>query len=278
MKQYISAILVCTLFLSLAACSGVNEPAGSEELSVMSSAALSESADSPASVQPSHASLPSSASSVSDEEATFDSQKDYSGTLISRFLDVSRLSDKTKQNIADVLCADAFSVSIKADIRLEETISTSLTITASADGINRYFSFDAAGNRNVYLVNSSGAYVLSPSDKTARRLSDGEKTAAGVLSVADNPIVRQLLQSVLPDFGQAPLSFVQNGTELYREQPLDFEEYVLGRTSVKLYYDGNTPKYILLQKDSAKAELEFLSLRPDADPIFFSVPEDYTVG
>ena len=221
-----------------------------------------------------------SGSEQTAEEATFDYQKDYSDSIIRRYMDVSRFSDKTKKYVIDPLCSDACSVKLTAKASIAPGLNTKISVTYAKDGDQRYIYTDLMPD-STYLKNSSGVYTLNFTDHTAKLTSSdstSQESAVSPSSFIDNSAVNTLSAKLLPDFGQSPLTYVQSGAETYQQIPCTFAEYAVGKTSIKLYYEGNTLRFIRLQKDDLSAEVTFEYLKDSAEESFFTIPEGYTVS
>lgn len=270
-KTIFAALLLLTLLLTTA-CGQKNSTADTQSQSTSAVSGDISLSTSDTDSQPS-AETPSAAPAV--EEATFNSTKDYTDTIVQRYVDVSKLTDKTKAQVVDILNGSTFYMDISGSVQLAKGLSSHFDGVMAKDGDNRYFRTVIAGQTTAILQNDSGTYSLDETAKTAHAVSADE--ASGTSAFYSNQGAMQMFSKVMSTFGQDPLTYVQNGTEAFEGTSCLFEEYAVGEAVIKLYYDGNTPKAITLTKGDFAVTVTVKALMPQADLALFQIPDGYTV-
>ena len=283
MKKSIFAALLGLTLLIATACGQKNDRTDTHASAADSTAAQTVNAENNSSAMssaaPSDNSISVSLPAV--EEATFLSTKDYTYTLVQRYIDVHKLSDKTKQYVVDILNGDTVTIATSGTIQIAPGISTQFSGVMAANGDKRYLKTNIAGRNTVMLRNESGTYTLNEEQSVA------QKTDVSADNISDNtqkgsPFYQnqgavQLFTSVMAGFGQDPLTYVQSGAEVFEGKPLTFEEYAVGSIAIKLYYDGNTLQYVTFDKGTLSSVITIHTLTDTADPALFQIPDGYTV-
>ena len=261
------------VLLTVSACSGKENTAKSPD-NTGASSQTEQSSDAVSSE-----SSPSSDSNVSlpaVEEAAFNSDKDYSGTITSKFLDVSKLSDKTKSCVVDVLNGDKLTVNAEGKISIAKGITMDFTAAICKDGTNSSFNMNIAGQGINIIRNDKGTYLLDDENKTAT-LTKNDASDTNESAFYSNPAANKVVSFIAGIFGSDPITYVKSGAEVFEGEAMSYEEYAVGKTSIKLYYNGSTIKYPVIDKDGAVSSVKVNTLTASADPKSFTVPEEYTV-
>ena len=273
MKKIICTLLAAMVLLTVSACSGKENTAKSPD-NTGASSQTEQSSDAVSSE-----SSPSSDSNVSlpaVEEAAFNSDKDYSGTITSKFLDVSKLSDKTKSCVVDVLNGDKLTVNAEGKISIAKGITMDFTAAICKDGTNSSFNMNIAGQGINIIRNDKGTYLLDDENKTAT-LTKNDASDTNESAFYSNPAANKVVSFIAGIFGSDPITYVKSGAEVFEGEAMSYEEYAVGKTSIKLYYNGSTIKYPVIDKDGAVSSVKVNTLTASADPKSFTVPEEYTV-
>ncbi len=273
MKKIICTLLAAMVLLTVSACSGKENTAKSPD-NTGASSQTEQSSDAVSSE-----SSPSSDSNVSlpaVEEAAFNSDKDYSGTITSKFLDVSKLSDKTKSCVVDVLNGDKLTVNAEGKISIAKGITMDFTAAICKDGTNSSFNMNIAGQGINIIRNDKGTYLLDDENKTAT-LTKNDASDTNESAFYSNPAANKVVSFIAGIFGSDPITYVKSGAEVFEGEAMSYEEYAVGKTSIKLYYNGSTIKYAVIDKDGAVSSVKVNTLTASADPKSFTVPEEYTV-
>lgn len=277
MKKLFCALLAVLAIMTASACSG-NENKNTSASSVSPASGTEKISD----VQSSTSDIKSETSSSSDvsmpdvEEATFNSTKDYSGTVVAKFLDVSKLSDKTKSCVVDVLTGDSMALDSEGSFSIAKGITMDFSAAVSKDGDKTSFNMNIAGQNFKVIRNESGTYVIDDSAKTATLKNTGD-TDEKESAFYSNPAAGKVVSFISGIFGSDPITYVKSSAEIYEGESLTCEEYAIGKTSIKLYYNGNIIRYATVDKDGAVSVVKINSLTSAPDPESFIIPEGYTV-
>lgn len=281
-KVCVIVLLAATLLLS-AACSQKNNSSdknsSTSPLSGTSSSAsdISGTSSSEASVSEEEKTSSDSSTAPAIEDATFENSKDYSSNPVSKFVDVSKITDKTKADVLDVIGSSALTIKAEGSFTIAQGISVSFSAQISKDGSSSCFNLSLGGRESVVLKNEKGTYSLDTAKKTASLIKSADASESATSAFYSNPASSQVLSYLASTFGQAPLTYVRNGEEEYKGASLSFEEYAVGDNSIKLYYDGHVLKYIVLDKKGVASTITVKELKAEADPSLLTIPSDYTI-
>ncbi|MBQ9461809.1 MAG: hypothetical protein IJU51_07855 [Clostridia bacterium] len=277
MKKTVCTLIAALLLLTASACAGkeskntsansISTASQTEMISDAESSAFSSADENPLSSKTSHPDI---------EEATFNSTKDYSDTVTARFLDVNKFSDKTKSNVIDVLNGDTLTLDSEGKFSIAKGLTMNFTAAVSKDGTNTSFSMDIAGQSIRVIRNESGTYVLDENTKTAK-LSKSQDTNEKESAFYSNPASGKVVSFISGIFGSDPLTYVKTSAEVYEGESLTCEEYAVGKTAIKIYYDGSTIRYATVDKDGAVSSVKINKLTSVPDPESFKLPDGYTV-
>lgn len=277
MKKTVCTLIAALLLLTASACAGkeskntsansISAASQTEMISDAESSALSSADENP---------LSSKTSLPDIEEATFNSTKDYSDNVTARFLDVNKFSDKTKSNVIDVLNGDTLTLDSEGKFSIAKGLTMNFTAAVSKDGTNTSFSMDIAGQSIRVIRNESGTYVLDENTKTAK-LSKSQDTNEKESAFYSNPASGKVVSFISGIFGSDPLTYVKTSAEVYEGESLTCEEYAVGKTAIKIYYDGSTIRYATVDKDGAVSSVKINKLTSVPDPESFKLPDGYTV-
>ncbi len=261
----ISILFVCAgLILSLAACSG-QEGSGDADTSTESSVS-----DTAVSSADGKTDTSAALSELSIEDATFDSDKDYSDSVVSKYLDVSVLTDKTKKDILDKLEGDKLTLDAEAKISLVKGMSIGFTATVAKDGENTYRKISVASQDSIIVKNKDGIFTVDEKKKTVEAVPD----ESGDDGEAEDSVTQQVISYLLSSFGFDKLEYKQNGAEEYNGEALTYEEYTSsGDISIKLYYNESTPKYIVSTKEELSSVITINTFDSTADSSLFDLSE-----
>ncbi len=274
MKKTIAIVFTAILILSLCSCnkSEPSQASSVSEASVPQTAAISDSGtplpENPEAVQK----LPSV------ETPEFNDTSDYSSTLVGRYLDVSRLTDKTKKNAVDIVNGKTVYIDINGSLAVANGVSMDFSAVAAKDGSKLYMSTSVLGNDSTILRNDEGIYILDSSGKTATLLQkDMSENINKTSPIYNNEGLKNAVSFITSLFGPNELSFVSNGVEEFRGSAMTYEEYKAGDALIKLYYAGNTLRYISVDKNGAVSEIVINALSSTPESSLFDIPGDYTI-
>ncbi len=275
MKRLLTVLAASLIVLSLCSCKNENSAQSS------SSAA---SSDSSISTTESYVSSENNTyespekSLPSAEEPVFSDEKDYKDTLAGKYLDINKLTDKTKKNVVDIINGDTLSLILDGNIAAAQGISFNFSTTVSKDGSKLYLSTTAVGRTNTILRDDTAVYSLDDKTKTASLLQKlGEESSGEVSPFYKSDTVTRAVTIITAIFGSNELSFVNSGNEDYDGFVYYFEEYKSGSTLIKLLYDGNTLKYVIIDKDGSESLLTIERLSAVPDDSLLELPKDYKV-
>lgn len=275
MKRLLTVLAASLIVLSLCSCKNENSAQSS------SSAA---SSDSSISTTESYVSSENNTSESpekslpSAEEPVFSDEKDYKDTLAGKYLDINKLTDKTKKNVVDIINGDTLSLILDGNIAAAQGISFNFSTTVSKDGSKLYLSTTAVGRTNTILRDDTAVYSLDDKTKTASLLQKlGEESSGEVSPFYKSDTVTRAVTIITAIFGSNELSFVNSGNEDYDGFVYYFEEYKSGSTLIKLLYDGNTLKYVIIDKDGSESLLTIERLSAVPDDSLLELPKDYKV-
>lgn len=281
MKKTLAVIIASLMIISLCSCSkGSQEQtsSSSERSAVQTNAAESSNvSQTEVTSQPEN-----STSSVTElppvETPEFNDTTDYTSTLAGKYLDVSKLTDKTKKDVIDVINSDSLYLNINGSLAIAKGISTDFAVTASKDGSLLYLCTTVLGKDSIILRNDDGIYRLNSADKTASLLQKGISESSDETSpVYSNDGLNKAISFITSIFGANELSFVKNGAEEYKGSALTYEEYKAGKAVIRLYSEGSTLKYITVDNNGNVSEITINALSPEAEPSLFVIPQDYKV-
>lgn len=285
-KNILTALLLLTMLLSTAACTSNSGSANPESADSTTHTAsqpsvnASDTAVSATDTSSAGESSPSADETASStpvlEEATFNSTKDYTDTIVQRYVDVSKLSDKTKENVVDIFNGNPFSADITGTVQLAKGLTTQFAAVMAKNGEQRYFRTEIAGQTTVLLQNAEGAYRLDEGTKTAVPFSVEEQ--GGTSAFYSNQGAVEMFTRVIAAFGQEPLTYVRNSLATYEGNTCLCEEYAVGDAPIKLYYDGDTVKGMTLSKGDFVVNVTVNHLTASADAALFQLPQGYTVS
>lgn len=275
MKRLLTVLAASLIVLSLCSCKNENSAQSS------SSAA---SSDSSISTTESYVSSENNTSESpekslpSAEEPVFSDEKDYKDTLAGKYLDINKLTDKTKKNVVDIINGDTLSLILDGNIAAAQGISFNFSTTVSKDGSKLYLSTTAVGRTNTILRDDTAVYSLDDKTKTASLVQKlGEESSGEVSPFYKSDTVTRAVTIITAIFGSNELSFVNSGNEDYDGFVYYFEEYKSGSTLIKLLYDGNTLKYVIIDKDGSESLLTIERLSAVPDDSLLELPKDYKV-
>ena len=155
-KVCVIVLLAATLLLS-AACSQKNNSSdknsSTSPLSGTSSSAsdISGTSSSEASVSEEEKTSSDSSTAPAIEDATFENSKDYSSNPVSKFVDVSKITDKTKADVLDVIGSSALTIKAEGSFTIAQGISVSFSAQISKDGSSSCFNLSLGGRESVVL-------------------------------------------------------------------------------------------------------------------------------
>ena len=270
MKRKTVFPLVLTMLVSLSACGGQS---GQEEQSLpddSSSAVVAEISAAEEDDSKTESSQEQSPESASDKE-----HNDYSVSPYSKYVNLDRLSDKTKTNVVDIITGNTMTVRAEGKLFIAAGLGADFNVFLSRDGDCMRLELSAAGKKAVILRNDSGTYSLDEDSKTAVLYSD--YTEERINPFYSNPATKVMISYLTSMFGMNEINLSGSGQEEYSGASLSYEEYTAGNSVIRLYYDGNTLKNISIQKDGNQTELVVREISSSADSSSFVIPTDYTV-
>ena len=264
MKRIITALLSALLTLSLCSC-------GSQNAAEQTSSVPESSAAQTAVISESCAQKESSPSAKEEpsayEEPRFSDTTDYSGTFAARFVDAGRLSDRTKKNAVDIINGNAFYIDADGTLSLPGGVSMEFSAAAAKDGEKLFLRTSAYGNDSLFIRNGDGIYSVDTSNDQASLIKDGELSP-----FYSNEVISTAFTCLSYLFGSSELSFVKGGSEEFEGSVLSFEEYKAGGSTIKLYYDGDTLKYVTAENSGAVSQVRINRLSAQPDPALFVLP------
>ena len=218
-------------------------------------------------------SVPSSETDLSyDKTPEFSDTTDYSGTLAARFVDADRLSDRTKKNAVDIINGNAFYLDANGTLALPGGVSMEFSAAAARDGDKLFLHTSALGGESLIIRNDDGIYSIDTAEKKASLIKGGDFSP-----FYSNEVISKAITYMSYVSGSGELSFVRGGSEEYQGSVLGFEEYKSGSSSIKLYYDNDTLKYITADSSGTVSQIEVNSLSSSPDPALFALPEGISV-
>lgn len=262
MKKIFAALLVGLMAVSISACSNNNSSSNSSAPAASSSTQQSSTVSE--TQQSSQASSESSASS-----------KD-----ISKFVDVNKLGKKTLDNFVNKLSGDKMTLTISGESEMSAASSESsatvskvkMSIAKSNDNVYMNVSLSGSLSYDITtLTNEKGTYLMSSQTKTA--LFTPKSDTSEETSDTANTIGSMFGST---DFKN--IEYKGDGTEEYQGKTYSFEEYTNNGSSLKMYFDGDKPEYIVSKDSTGKEEtVKIDELSSDADESLFTVPSDYKI-
>ena len=263
----LSILFICAgLLLSLAACSGQEDSSKAE---TSSDSSVNNSTEASTDVSSEKTSDISAAlSELSVEDATFDSDKDYSDAVVAKYIDVSVLTDKTKKDILDKLEGDKLTFSVDADISIAKGMSIGFSATVAKEGENNYRKISFASQDSITVKTQDGTFTVDEKNKTIKAVPDESNEESDY----QDSVTKQIMSYLLSSFGFDKLEYKQNGAEEYNGEALTYEEYSSsGDITIKLYYNESTPRYIVSTNGDLSSVITINSFDSTVDSSLFDL-------
>ena len=263
MKKTAALLLTAILLFSAASCSqdsGGKSSSGSPEQSSSNSTASSEASE----------------EEISIADATFDYDKDYSDTLLAEYIEPKDITDKTKKDVLDVLTGEKMTLDVSGKLEISDGIYVSFSAALSKSGDDTYLKTEFGSDKSTVLKLGEDYYSLDDEKKTALigTREDAENT------VDTDPTANKIMKYFTNAFSFDNVKQKKNGVATFKDEKLIYEEYTSGEkgdSTVRLYYDGSTLKYIVSTKDKLESVITINSITSEADDSLFKVPEDYRI-
>ena len=252
MKKICIAVLTGIMALSVCACSNT-EPASGESTEESQTSAVSQS-----------------------DSSVYESSIPEN-PIISKFIDTSKLDEKTRRNVIGVLSSDSVELSASGKLAITGGISIGFDVDIAKDGENVSIEAECAGKKIKTITNADGKYTIDDDKKTAslEKISNDETSEQ---TLGGNKIIESLASYFTSSFGLDSIEYKGNGNEEYNGKVYDFEEYTFESGTIKAYYDGDTPVYFVSTTDSGKESVITVNkLNNNVDKEIFNVPSGYEV-
>ncbi len=251
MKRLVAA---CLAALTLCSLTGCGLSVGTKESSVSPAPGTS-----------------SAVSKVSQSTEPGKPAKDRSGSELNKYVNVSSLTERAQEKVVDVFDSGKFTLEAEGDVAIMRGLNLTFRIKLAKDGKKLYKSLFSAGQTVTSVTNDGGTYTLDADNKTAVKEQEEDSD-----SLKDT-LSQKLISYVMKCFGLNDLTYRQDGQEEFEGQTLSFEEYSSGDMVIKLYYDGDSPKYLSAVNGSQKSLITVKQFSADADSTLFEIPSDYQI-
>lgn len=212
--------------------------------------------------------------STSSAESSSASEKGDS--VLSKYINVSALSEKSRKTMGEFLNSDELTIEAEGSLAAAKGFNVNFTAKIVKDADKSFLKFNFMNTDYTTLRTKDGVYSIDDTKKTAvftpMKTDIPETSDSSVLESAKN---------ALPSFKTldiTALSFVKDGEEEYEGTSYFCENYLAGDFTLKLYYDkDNHIKYLTAEKDGLVSYMKFNTLTQTADKSLLEIPSDYTI-
>lgn len=271
MKKVLAVIFSILLAVSLTSCSQAeNQTEESLEISVTSvETDISEDTSNEL----------SEFSETYQESSLISSQNDSdSKQFIDTIVDTEKLGEKTKSIVTNILASGTLYMNVTGKIALFGGLTSQFDVELAKNGENimKKFTF---GDRSVKILqNDNDTYTINDQDQTATRSNNAETIANISESDLSDTIAEQILSYISSHFGFDSLQYEKSGSEKYENKNSDFEEYTSNNYTIKIYFDGNDPQYIVsTDQNHQTSVIEIHALNTSPESNLFQIPENYQI-
>ncbi len=217
-------------------------------------------------------------SSAEVSESSFEAE--YPKEIIERLVDVSKLGDQTKGYMQKALGSQNIYMNVTGEFALFGGLSVKFNaeLARSDSGIMEKFTL---GEDSVRVIgNSNGTYLIEDTEKraflTGEAYDPDEKLQIDD-DLTQNSIANDILSQLSSSFGLDTLEYKGSGTEQYKGTEYSFEEYSTDGKTVKVYFDGETPVYIISKNGQNVSEIAINAINNTPDESLFRVPDGYEI-
>ncbi len=282
MKKIMTMIGVLLSAVMMASC-GQPQQSDKEFSIAMPESSVQESSEAESSMEPSSQERreqeSSQKASVSEEASHRDVSSDSrTREVISQLVDVEKLGDKTKAVLDETADNDSIYMDVRGDIVLFGGLTSQfdIQIAKSSDGLMESISLGEETLK--FISNDDGVYQIDDTAQIARHTEQTDSLQEVSAETSVDAVVNQILAYLSHSFGLESLQYTRSGSEEYQGSLYSFEEYKADPYTVKVYFDGDTPKYLTsTDKNKQTSVLTVNALTSSPDQNLFTVPKNYTI-
>ena len=205
---------------------------------------------------------------------------DYSKQLVEKAVDVDELGERTQAYLTNVLESKNLYVDVTGEFALLGGLSVKFDaeVGRSDEGITEQFTL---GDNSVKIIqNSDGTYIIDEKNKKATLVGgayDPDEELYTSDGYTQNSIANDIISYLSSNFGLKSLKYEKSGKEGYKGKQYDFDEYDADGRTVKVYFDGEKPVYIMSADGGRVSEIKINSFTTEPDGKIFRVPDGYEI-